>query len=318
MDSHEPIQDPGAGPTQDRTHDLAPGSVVVAVDGSTHADRAVDWAAAQAALEGRRLDLVHVLEDQETRSAVWASAGGATPGGLARARATAGASLEEVAARVRGAHPDLEVHAHVLDGGDPRTLLVEVSRTAHLVVLGSRGRGPVASLLLGSVSTAVTLHAACPVVVARPPSGDRRGPGEGVVVGADGSVDSLPVIEFAFRQASLRALPLTVVHYYQDVLVGAGFDVAVLEVDVEDMRVVLAQSVAGMGEKFPDVAATTRLQRGATDPAFTGDDAWDLIVVGRRTKSAWDRVLVGSVGRAVLEHATTTVAVVPEPAVPGR
>lgn len=294
------------------THDLTAESIIIAYDDSVHADRALEWGARQAEHEGRTLELVHVIGAEETLTAVWATAGGASvAAGQQDARATAHTILEAAVAGVRAEHQGLEVCGHVLEGGDPRDLLVEASRTAHLLVLGSRGRGPVASLLLGSVSAAVTLHAACPVVVARPPSGE--GSGDGIVVGADGSVDSLPVIEFAFRQASLSALPLTVVHCYIDVVGGAEYAVAIPESETEELHVVLAQSVAGMAEKFPDVVVTSHLQRGLTDQALTSSaHSWDLIVVGRRAKTAWDRLLVGSVGRAVLEHATTTVAVVPE------
>ncbi len=292
------------------THELTPGTIVVAHDGSAHAARALEWAALQADRESRSLDLVHVLVSDETRTAVWATAGVVSAMGEGRQpRDLALEMLEEALLEVRAAHPGLEARSHVLEGGDARDVLADLSHAAHLLVLGSRGRGPVARVLLGSVSAAVALHAACPVVVVRP--GERSG--EGIVVGADGSADSLPVIEHAFRQASLSRMPLTVVHCYRDVVVGAGFVVAVPESEAEDLQVMLGESVAGMREKFPDVAVTTHLLRGLTDQTLTSSDhAWDLIVVGRHERTAWHRLLVGSVGRAVLEHADTTVVVVPE------
>ena len=67
--------------------------------------------------------------------------------------------------------------------GDPQQILVDLSTDAHLVVMGSRGREPLRTKLLGSVSSAVVKQARCPVLVRRPhPEGSR---GAGVVVSAD-------------------------------------------------------------------------------------------------------------------------------------
>lgn len=94
--------------------------------------------------------------------------------------------------------------------GDPRGVLIGLARQAHLIVMGSRGRGTVRSMLLGSVSAAVSKYASCPVAVRRPPRG--RAHTCGVVVGSDVTPESVPVVEFAFEQASLRGVPLTVLH----------------------------------------------------------------------------------------------------------
>ena len=84
-------------------------------------------------------------------------------------------------------------------------------------MLGSRGRGPLRTALLGSVSASVARRAHCPVVVCRPPEPEPSA-SIGVIVGADGRDGSQPVLEFAFAQASLRALPLTVMHCFWDVI----------------------------------------------------------------------------------------------------
>jgi nucleotide-binding universal stress UspA family protein len=266
-------------------------SVVAAVDGSEHAERALRWAAEQAHLENRRLVVVTADLDD-------------------------GFTADSAAVVAQDLYPMLDVTALALPG-DPRQVLVEMSRDAHLLVLGSRGRGPLTSMLLGSVSAAVSNHAACPVVVCRP--APRQQLTGGVVVGADGTPESRPVLDFAFRQASLRDLDLTVLHSFWDaVAAAAGFRNASAKVlnpsDLEDLRMVLAESVAGYTETYPDVPVTLTLRHGLVDAALTArSEAWDLIVVGRHPMDSVSRAVTGSIATAVVERARTTVAVVPEP-----
>lgn len=268
------------------------GSVVVGIDGSQHAARALRWAADQAVLEGRHLALVAVGE-------------------------TAARSVDDAVVVAHALHRDLPV-LPVVESGDPRQVLLEASDRAHLLVMGSRGRGAVASLLLGSVSSAVSAHAGCPVVVCRPEAeGDQR---LGIVVGADGTRESLPVLEFAYRQASLRELPLTVLHSFWDAAVAvAQYEetrgrVAV-QPDLEHLRASLSASAAGLAETYPDVSATFTLRHGFADEALSPrHGGWDMVVVGRHPMTSMDRLLTGSVATAVLERAHATVAVVPEAA----
>jgi len=273
---------------------VAPGSIIVGVDGSEHAERALRWAAEQAHLEHRPLVAV-------------VAAGG---------RAGAQKTTEAAVRIVRGLRPDVDVTG-LAALGDARDILLDLAPSAHLLVLGSRGRGTVRSLLLGSVSVAVTKGATCPVVVCRPPHG---APGHGVVVGADGTAESVPVIEFAFAFASARGLPVTVVHCFWDVVAAAaGFREAsgdiLDEPDLEEERLLLAESVAGLREKYPDVPVSLLMRHGLVDEALTRDGRpWDLLVVGRHPMSTPGRLITGAIATAVLERARCNVAVVPEAA----
>lgn len=266
------------------------GSVVVGVDGSDHADRALRWAVEQAALEHRRLTVVAVGDD-------------------------AGNLADEAVAAARLHQPDLSVTASAMSG-DPRQVLIDLSPHAHLLVVGSRGRGSLRSMLLGSASAAVSAHAACPVVVCRPKADDH--PQAGVVVGADATPESLPVIEFAYRQASLRNLPLTVLHCFWDAAAAvAQYREARGEKaeapDLEDLRALLSESVAGFAELYPDVPVHLTLKHGLVDEALSpSHGGWDMIVVGRHPMTTLTRVLTGSIATSVVERAHATVAVVPE------
>jgi nucleotide-binding universal stress UspA family protein len=296
------------------TREIPAGSVVVGTDGSVHAERAVVWAARQAHAERRPLDVVHAYGRVGVGDLAWLGTPGLDQSHLARALREAGETLVQEAAWIAGAEaPGLQVRTHVLDT-DARDALLDASASADLVVVGSRGRGPLRRLLLGSVSQSVARLARCPVVVCRPP--ETRAEGHEVLVGAEGSVASLPVMEFAFRQASLQHLPLVVMHTFIDptLHVRGGADATPGEPsDVVELRMLLSESVAGLREKYPDVEVDLRLSEGLVDQCLL-DEAPEaqLLVVGRSDVTGWSRFLYSSCALAVLERARTNVAVVPE------
>ena len=96
--------------------------------------------------------------------------------------------------------PDLDIEV-ATPLRDARNALLESSTSASILVVGTRGRGPIRSLLLGSVSAAVADHASCPVAVVRPTDRDidERSP---IVVATDGGPASTAALEFAFELAS--------------------------------------------------------------------------------------------------------------------
>ena len=145
--------------------------VVVGSGDSPPADRAVDAAAETAAAAGARLHIVRVAERLHANAwtVIEAAAGDQAPKGDAPPETTlAGAeeALDRVADRVRGAYPSLEVTTQAVVG-EPGTMLSELGKDAGLIVVGSRGRGGFAGMLLGSVSHRVIHDAVCPVMVVR-------------------------------------------------------------------------------------------------------------------------------------------------------
>jgi nucleotide-binding universal stress UspA family protein len=296
------------------TREIPAGSIVVGTDGSEHAERAVVWAARQAHTEGRPLDVVHAYGRVGTGELAWLGTPGLDQSVLARALREAGETLVAEAREIAVLEvPGLVVRTHVLDT-DARDALVEASGSAHMVVLGSRGRGPLRTLVLGSVSQSVARHAHCPVVVCRPP--EPQGGGHEVLVGAEGSVASLPVVEFAFRQASLHHLPLVVMHSFVDPTLAARQPAGAAPAepsDVVELKMLLSESVAGLREKYPDVEVEVRLSEGLVDQCLLNEaPKAEMLVVGRSDVTGWSRLLYSSCALAVLERARTTVVVVPE------
>jgi nucleotide-binding universal stress UspA family protein len=288
-----------------------PGSIVVGVDGSDGAARALSWAVEQARAENRPLTLLHSGGESLLRATLLLEAGGVDHEALFdRLRAADVALMKRSAAQVTAANPRLLVDVMIV-GTDARTALVEASHRAHMVVLGSRGRGPVASVLLGSVSRHVAMHASCPVVVCRGPAGGGRP--RRVVVGSDWTTSSTKVKEFAFRLAADHSVPLTVLHAMWLVPEALAERPLVSVDDTEGLGAMLAESVAGMREKYPDVTVLFELRRGLPDDCLvraTPDDA--LLVVGRPHHDLVSRVMDGATALSVVERARCVVAVVPE------
>jgi nucleotide-binding universal stress UspA family protein len=136
--------------------------IVVGVDGSEEAQAALRWAFDEAHLRQAQLDVVHAwtYPYQGPRTGV------TEPRDLMELDAAK--ALENTMTRLRGERTDTSVILHAcVREGNPADVLVQESKDADLLVVGSRGRGGFASLLLGSVSTAVTHHSGCPVVVVR-------------------------------------------------------------------------------------------------------------------------------------------------------
>jgi nucleotide-binding universal stress UspA family protein len=298
------------------TPEITPGSIVVGVDGSEHAARAVQWAVEQAGFENRPLVVVNAAGHADVVGAAWADVSRTYPYGPSDLLRGSRAIVDDATELARSIRSDVTIVPMPLVG-DPRQALVDLSSHAHLVVVASRGRGTFRSMLLGSVSASVSKSAACPVIVCRPVA---AGPlTHGVAVGADGTPESLSVIEFAFQQASFRHLRLTVVHCFWDAAAAAE-EVTELprgEVSPEsqaDLRLLLAQSIAGLSEKYPDVEVGLRLTHGLVDEGLASiSDSARLVVVGRHPRQGLSRILSAAVATAVVERAHCPVAIVPEP-----
>jgi nucleotide-binding universal stress UspA family protein len=285
------------------------GTIVVGVDGSDSSRRALAWATEQAVLERRDLTLAHAIHAVTPAYVDTAIVYPKEAHNIltAEGRKVLAAAREKVEATA----PDLHVH-EVLEFLDPREMLLELSQDASLVVLGSRGRGQIRSLLLGSVGVALVRHAHSPVVVHRP--GNAGIVRNGVVVGVDASEESRPVLEFAYREASLRSLPLTVLHCIWDVQAGTAAGGVGYEpgVEPEGERLGLAEAMAGMSEKYPDVTVTTQMARGFPHEVLTRlGERMNLVVVGAHQANRVSQMVRGSVSVALVERATCPVAVVP-------
>ncbi|PRC47174.1 universal stress protein, partial [Mycobacterium sp. ITM-2017-0098] len=138
----------------------------------------------------------------------------------------------------------------------PLAGLIDASKDAQMVVVGSRGKGTLGRLVLGSVSSGLIHHAHCPVTIVHSHLGELPDAAAPVVVGIDGSPASEAATALAFEEAARRDVDLIAVHAWSDVgrrlLQGAEW-----REHKQQAEEILAERLAGWQERYPDV----RIQR---------------------------------------------------------
>ncbi|MEU6816726.1 universal stress protein [Streptomyces sp. NPDC046860] len=289
--------------------------VIAAVDGSEDSLRALDWALEAARRRVAPLRVVHVRQ-----YAAWGEADilVADP-----PDESGDPVLDEVRDRLadRSGLPTVE---YVAVEGVPGAVLPELGADAQLLVVGSRGRGGFASLILGSNSLATARDASCPVAVVPPPGREVHAepparPGPRVVVGLHVDSPDDGVLGFAFAEAALLGARLQVIAVYPwpvqtwsapGQLVPPPVDQAAVE---NETRVLAEGFLDPLRAQFPDVEAEAEALPGDAAGQLVALSAGaDLVVLGRhRRRPLAPARMLGSVTQAVLLHAASPVAVIP-------
>lgn len=316
----------------------ASGKVLVGVDGSVASLDAAVWAAAYAQKHGLGVHLVCTYAVPSFAAA--GLDGGYTVMDDTAVAASARGVLEESQAALAGR--GIVVTTDVASG-DAAAVLVELSRSAAAVVVGSRGRGGFAERLLGTVSSALPAHAHCPTVVVpfRPPVGDGpapRGHATGIepvaersgqpwtghhdtlpvrriVVGVDGSPAAEVALAQAIAEAEAWGAELTAV---AAVPLGSGTGLLAWLPAATDHESVLRDVAEGLDvvldtalRDHPDLTVRRVVLDGTGAALLTEfSTAVDLVVVGSRGRGGFAGLLLGSTSQAVLHHSSCPVMVV--------
>ncbi|GAA4968060.1 universal stress protein [Nonomuraea thailandensis] len=277
------------------------GLVIVGVDGSAAAAAAVEWAADDASRTGAELRIVHALDRHPYNIAGVVALGPEDV--LLRGAAKV---LEAAEAIARSRQPTVQVVPQLVEGR-PADVLQEQAQQADELVIGDRGLGGFTRALLGSVTMKTAGQAPCPVVVVR--AGSRERIGE-IAVGVDDSDSCEPAIAYAFAQAGLRGATLRLIHAWQVPVHAFApeiyFDVDEIHATRHEM---VRERVAPWEARHPEVELVEDVQNAHPVDALTGT-ACDLLIVGSHGRGAFGSLLLGSVSRGVLHHASCPVAVV--------
>jgi nucleotide-binding universal stress UspA family protein len=292
------------------TDDMYQSGILVGYDGSRHSTRALDWAIQEARRHDVPLVICTVVPDSTPDPRLYGTRWPPVPDLSAAAEQL----LAEAQARVTAAAPGVSVTGAALLGAPGRSLVNRADR-AELVVVGSRGRGGVASMLLGSVSLYVAAHAPCPVVVV--PAGDQSRPdaaGGRVVVGYDGSAPADAALAFAVAEAVVRGAELAVVQSAQQRRPPGGppvFDSETMSGHDASARGLLLQAIEPWAAKHPNLTISPIF---TTEPpaAFLVDQSAtaELLVVGSHGNDPFTGTLLGSVSHAAVHAARCPVAVI--------
>lgn len=284
------------------------GQWVIGIDGSTGSTNALEWAAANAPDRASGLELLTAWQNPAIGGYPAASVG-VLAFDDSELQAAAARDVQMLAERVRS-EVDVPVESAVGRGG-PAEVLLAAAEEASLLVVGSRGRGGFARLLLGSTSTQCATHAVVPTVVV--PADAAPVAVQRLVVGFDGSANSLAALRWAVGFARPGS-SVTVAWVWDATPLAVGAD-AFFFPDASDLA---AERFDHLVEPFAfealarDVTLEREFIRGTPRAALAGlAEDTDLVVLGARGHGAVGSAILGSVSTWVLHHVHRPVAIVP-------
>ncbi|GAB2871391.1 universal stress protein [Streptomyces deserti] len=285
--------------------------LVVGVDGSEPSLLAVDWAADEAARRGLPLRLVY--------ASLWERyEGGAPPGGSESEHADVVAKgiVGCAAERARRRHPEVEVSVDVVPE-DAAVALLREGHNASALVTGSRGRGELQGLLLGSVGLVVAGRAHGPVIVVRGDRAGRTGAHARILLGAGEPATGGEAVRFAFIEADTRGCVLEVVRAWRcPAYEAAGRPLLAGDParHHEDRASALLDTLLqDLVAEYPRVRVRRATVEGpARKVLLTRSAAADLVIVGARRRSGHKGLQLGRVGHTLLHHAACPVVIVPQ------
>lgn len=287
------------------------GSIVVGVDGSRSARHALHWTARWATFTNTPVTLIAALGEPPTDSEGARLPDDPEAGFRQEVRAMVQAEVDYVRHEIKGVEVDyLDVW------GEADRVLIEASRHALVVVMGSRGLGGWTGLMLGGVSDKVVSNARGPVVVV-PPHWKPTRRGEPVTLAAEDPVSAVHSVEFAAQAARALGTPLHVVHAWQvkkrwsklATTIGAGHVRSAQEQAQRRLDLVTRMVAA----HDPELTVVARLVEG--DPVVVLAEASEtarLLVMGTRGRGGWQGLVLGSRSRELVQATACPVAVVRE------
>lgn len=292
--------------------------IVVGVDGSPDSTAATRWAVREATMRNAALTLLYAATPVPGDSLELEWKGDSAPAEFLGQLGERSQQVLADAVKLVEDMTDDETRPRINNevfSGKPVSALVDLSKKADMVVVGSRGHGTLERVLLGSVSTGLVHHSHCPVAVIR---SQTEVPVEGcVLVGVDGSAASEMATAIAFDEASWRGAELVALHAWTDAevpdLPGREWTGTTrtswtrLQSAAEET---LAERLAGWRERYPDVVVHREVVvNKAAQHLVERSESAQLVVVGSHGRGGFAGMLLGSVSTAVV-HAVRTPVIV--------
>ncbi|HSJ43102.1 MAG TPA: universal stress protein [Euzebyales bacterium] len=281
--------------------------IVVGVDGSPQADRALAWAVREAELRVAAVDVVHCYVVHARGVVMYVPDQDA-----------AEARLDEIIDRNQHVLGRVKWTAGAMGVFNASSAgLVDAGEDAALIVVGSRGAGGFDRLRLGSTGYRTAAHATTPVAVIPPTAEDDLQEAHGLIVGVDGSQAAQRALLWATEEAGHRNVRLAVVHAFQlavdPMMVARASDERRAQLLIrgqEKAEQVVRDALAAADVSMADV--TRVIERGApADVLLSHTGPGRLLVLGTHGRGAIGRIVFGSVSHQCLHHAAGPVVVVP-------
>lgn len=286
--------------------------MVVGIDGTDASIAALEWAAARTGCFGP----IRPVHSWDYPISVWAPS--PLGPGVAPPVAEMAAAAQEAAEKcLNELDDDIPREAPVVVHGEAGVVLVEAAGDAELLVVGTRGRGPVRANVIGSVARHCADHTPVPLVIV--PHRDAlvpTGPSERIVVGVDGSENSTAALRWAVKNAAPGS-NVTAISAWQTPVDGP----ILYGVNRFDLRALRAAAEATVNEAADKVCAelgidATRITREIAE----GDPRWvllsrsevaDLLVLGQRGRTGLPHFFLGSTTTALVHRPHCPTAVIP-------
>ncbi|MFJ9037362.1 universal stress protein [Streptomyces sp. NPDC102406] len=283
--------------------------LVVGVDGSDPSLEAVDWAVDEAARHGLGLRVVYAFLWSRYEGTAYAA-----PLDTSSEQALAENIVSEAAERARRRNPEVKLST-TMAPQEPVNALLDEGRDAWAVVTGSRGRGELKGLLLGSVGLSVAARSHDPVIVVRGDEAGVTGAHERILFAAGDAAADSAALRFAFREARARHCLLDVVRTWRCPTHESPGARGAEHQHEEQAQHFLAAVLEDAVVAHPDVRINPVTVEGPAHKVLAHRSAAaDLLVIGARRRHGHFGLQLGRVGHALLHQARCPVAIVPDTA----
>lgn len=289
-----------------------PSHLVVGIDGSDESAKALAWAVEDARRRRLELELVYGLAVPVVSDAYGMVMTRPDIDELCRYSESL---LDAARTAAEAMDPGVPITTRLLNG-PPAAVLIDASKEAAGLVVGSRGVGAMSGRMLGSVAVRVAAKACCPVYVIPSNYDPAAAAGDPVVVGLDGSAYGDAALRLGFDEARCRDAALVVVVAYRVPWLARPIEPNLIaEFQTSESQLARRTADEALARVRTDsdigIAVDVRLLECHPEEALINAGKQALLtVVGSRGRSALSRALLGSVSRAVLQEATRPVAVV--------